>query len=218
MISVMGRNAIAAAVLIAAGVVGLGAAPAQETWGGGGSRGSSSHSAGPASGGTTQSGTAHGASPVSGATGSGGGSSWTAGKDSFHYAAQPGGIWSVSAPSTGSSAPSAGSSAPGTHASGRSLRPAGLSPLPSARSATVHVNTQQATHMAQPSGGHTTSAGSRAGSAKGGHGGAPGSAGVKGFAPASRNKSGSRGSGKNSYGARKGSGLNPKAPGTNQSK
>ena len=204
---------VAAAVLIAAGVVGLRVAPAQQTWGGGGSRGSSARSAGPASGGTTQSGTAQGA-----ATGSGGGSSWTAGKDSFHYAAQPGGIWSVSAPSTGSSTPSAGGTAPGTRASGRSLRPAGLSPLPSARSATVQVKTQPATQLAHSSGGHTTLAGSRAGNTRGGQGGVPGSAGVKGFAPASRNKSSSRGSGKSSYHARKGSGLNPKASGTNQSK
>jgi hypothetical protein len=204
MIGVMWRNTIAAAVLIALVVIGLGAAPAQETWGATG-----------ASAGGSRSSSAHGASPVSGAISSGRSSSWTAGKGSFTYAAQPGGIWRDTT-FAGSSAPSAGGSAPGTHSSGRSLRLTGLSPAPSAGSATVQGKTQ----MAHTSGGHRPSAGSRTGIAKSksGHGGLPGPAGVKSFAAASRSRSGPQSSRMTRYSAGKSSGLSSKAPSTNQAK
>jgi hypothetical protein len=219
MIGVMGRITIAAAVLIATGFVGLGTAPAQETWGSagassGGSRSSSAHSAGPASGGDSHSSTAHGASPASGATSSGGSSSWTAGKESFPNAVQPGGIWRDNAAFAGSGLPSAGASAPVTHASGRPLRPAGLSPAPSAGRAAVHGKTQ----MAHTSGSQRPSGGSRAGAAKSSHGRPSGPAGGKSFAAHSRSRSGSRSSGSTSSSAGKGSGLSSKAPSTDQLK
>jgi hypothetical protein len=199
---VMGRNTIAAAVLIAVGVVGLRAAPAQETWGAtgastGGSRSSSAQSAGHASG----------------AISSGGSSSWTAGKQSFTYPVQSGGVWHDNAEFSGSSEPSSRGSAPGMHASGRSLRPAGLRPAPSAGSVTAHGKTQ----VAHISGGQGPSGGSRAGIAKSAHGGLPGRTGMKSSTAASRSRSGSRGSGMTGFSAGKGegSGLSSKTPSTN---
>ncbi len=203
MIGIMRENTIAAAMLIAVTAVGLGAAPAQETWGAAG-----------ASAGSSRSSSAQSAGHASGADSLAGSSSWTAGKESFPYAVQRGGIWRDKAELAGSSAPSPGGSASGMHLSGGPLRPVGLSPAPSAGSATVHGNTQRA----PTSGGHRSLGGPRAGIAKSSHGGPSRPAGVKFSAIGSRSRSGSQGSGLTGYSAQKGSASNSKASGTNQSK